>query len=111
MELRGCHHVRAFAALISREFRTHHNVGYYAKQLGLTPNYLNALCQRHCQQTASAILHAQITEAKRQLCHSRVPVAVVAQTLGFADASYFARYFKKHVLLTPLAFRLTNVQY
>ena len=109
-ELQGqSHHVQAFVALVNREFRAHRTLGYYARELKLTPNHLNALCRRHLQQTASALVHARVIgEAKRQLGQSGAPVGAVARTLGFADASYFGRYFKKHVLLTPLAFRQLN---
>ena len=46
-----------------------------------------------------------MAEAQRQLHHSADSVAQLARALGYDDASYFSRVFKKHVGLTPEAFR------
>ncbi|MCC3153200.1 helix-turn-helix domain-containing protein [Hymenobacter sp. BT770] len=98
--------VRAFAHLVDQQFRTLKTVSGYAAQLSLSPNHLNALCRRLLHQTASDVLHARIVaEAQRLLTQSVSSVAAIAAALGFADASYFCRYFKKYVRQTPLAFR------
>jgi len=36
---------------------------------------------------------------------SSLHVKEIAYQLGFEDASYFVKYFKKHALLSPSAFR------
>lgn len=46
-----------------------------------------------------------VTEAQRLLSHSPMGVAQVAYELGFDDASYFVRYFRKYIGTTPEAFR------
>lgn len=52
------------------------------------------------------MLHARIVaEAQKLLTHTDHSVAAIAAALGFDDASYFCRYFKKYVRQTPLAFR------
>jgi AraC family transcriptional activator of pobA len=81
-------------------------VGFYAGRLALTANHLNALCRRVLNKTASALIHERVVaEAQRRLVHSAQPVAEVADALGFDDASYFTRYFKKYVGQTPEDFR------
>ena len=98
--------VRTFSQLLDAHFRTEKTVGYYASQLAVTANHLNALCRRVVNQTASALIHERvITEAQRRLAHSADTVAQVADYLGFDDPSYFTRYFKKYVGQTPEAFR------
>ena len=47
----------------------------------------------------------RVLEAKRLLAHSDAPVAEIAARLAFADASYFGRFFRRHVAQSPGAFR------
>jgi AraC family transcriptional activator of pobA len=98
--------VRAFSQLLDAHFRTEKTVRFYADQLALTANHLNALCRRVVNQTASDLIHERvITEAQRLLAHSALSVGQIADQLGFDDASYFTRYFKKYVGQTPEPFR------
>lgn len=46
-----------------------------------------------------------ILEAKRLLMNSRLDIAEIGFGLGFTDNSYFGRYFKKAVGITPKSFR------
>lgn len=102
----GLQQVRAFSQLLDAHFRTKKTVRFYADQLAVTANHLNALCRRLLNQTASDLIHERvITEAQRRLAHSADTVGQVADDLGFEDASYFTRYFKKYVGHTPEAFR------
>jgi AraC-like DNA-binding protein len=39
------------------------------------------------------------------LLHTELPVAEIADRLGFSDASYFVRFFKRLAGTTPRAFR------
>jgi AraC family transcriptional activator of pobA len=98
--------VRAFSHLLDAHFRTEKTVRFYADQLALTANHLNALCRRIVNQTASDLIHERvITEAQRLLAHSALSVGQIADQLGFEDASYFTRYFRKYVGQTPEPFR------
>ena len=102
----GQQHVREFGRLLNEHFRHEKTVGYYAERLSLTANHLNAICRRLLNKTASDLIHERVvTEAQRQLKHSAQSVAQVADALGFEDASYFTRYFKKYVGQTPETFR------
>lgn len=98
--------IRQFGTLLNQYFRTHRSVRAYAGLLHVSANHLNALCRRVLNKTASALIHARvITEAQRLLSHSALGVAQVAYELGFEDASYFGRYFRKYTGRTPEAFR------
>jgi AraC-like DNA-binding protein len=44
-------------------------------------------------------------ESKRLLTFSGLAVAQIAEQLGFEDAAYFARYFRKAVGMSPTDFR------
>ncbi|KAA9338195.1 helix-turn-helix domain-containing protein [Hymenobacter busanensis] len=102
----GVQQVREFGALLNQHYRTLRTVQEYAKLLHLTPNHLNAVCRRVLNKTASALIHERVvTEAQRLLTHSAGSVAEVGYALGFEDASYFTRYFRKYTGRTPEAFR------
>lgn len=98
--------IRQFGALLNQHYRSRRSVRDYAELLHLTANHLNALCRRVLNKTASDLIHERVvTEAQRLLSHSALGVALVAYELGFEDASYFVRYFRKYTGTTPEAFR------
>jgi AraC-like DNA-binding protein len=98
--------IRRFGALLNQHYRQKRTVSEYADLLHLTANYLNALCQRVLGQKASDLIHARVVlEAQRLLMHSELSVAQVADMLGFDEPSYFGRYFRKYVGISPDAFR------
>jgi AraC family transcriptional activator of pobA len=102
----GRQQVREFSGLLNQHFRTHKTVAFYAEQLNVTPNHLTAICQRVVGHPARDLILARVmAEAQRQLHHSADAIAQLAQALGYDDASYFSRAFKKHVGMTPEAFR------
>ena len=99
-------HIRQFGALLNQHYRTRRRVRDYAALLHVSANHLNAVCRRGLNQTASELIHARVvTEAQRLLSYSTLGVAQVAYELGFEDASYFGRYFRKYTGTTPEAFR------
>lgn len=53
-----------------------------------------------------AYVHAvRIEEAKQMLEATRLPVEAIAEELGYEDASFFSRLFKREVKLTPSRYR------
>jgi AraC family transcriptional activator of pobA len=99
--------VARFQALIDEHFRRRHRVADYARLLALTPGHLSRLTKAATGQTASALIEARLVlEAKRLLAHSDAPAAEIAAHLGFPDASYFGRFFRRHVTQSPGAFRV-----
>lgn len=53
-----------------------------------------------------AYIHTvRIEEAKQMLEASRLPVEAIAEELGYEDASFFSRLFKREVKLTPARYR------
>jgi AraC-like DNA-binding protein len=98
--------VERFAAAVERDFAAEHRVAAYAGRVGLTPGHLNVLCRRHLGRSASRVIRDRLLlEAKRRLLHGDRPVFVVASELGFADAAYFGRFFRRETGETPRAFR------
>lgn len=102
----GRQQVSEFSRLLNQHFRQHKTVAFYADKLNVSPNHLTAICRRVVGHPARDLIVARVmAEAQRQLRHSADSVAQVAAALGYDDASYFGRAFKKHVGLTPEVFR------
>jgi len=78
----------------------------YAELLYITPNHLNALCNDILGIPAGEVIRNRvILEAKRMLVNQDMTVQQIANHLNFADNSYFTKFFKKEVDMTPEEFR------
>lgn len=86
------------------------SVAYYAEKLNTTPQNLNAYCRKAYNRSASELISEHIiSEAKRLLIYTDSNVTQIAYNLKFNDTSHFVKYFKRHVGLTPQAFRNDNI--
>ncbi|MBW4534107.1 MAG: AraC family transcriptional regulator [Pleurocapsa minor HA4230-MV1] len=52
------------------------------------------------------VIHCRIARAKQLLKHQQLTIAEIATQVGFADQSHLTHHFKRHVGVTPKAFRL-----
>jgi AraC-like DNA-binding protein len=81
-------------------------VQFYAQQLHVTPNYLNIVCKKEAGLSAGECIRRRLLlEAKRLLAMTQKDVKEISYDLGFQDAAYFSRFFKKHTGYTPRTFR------
>ena len=95
-----------FMALLTENFRTEHQIGFYANKLCLTPKYLSLLIKQTSNRSVSEwIDYCIITEAKSLLRYSDLSIQQISYTLHFPTPSFFGTYFKRHVGVTPGDFR------
>lgn len=95
-----------FMELLETQIHQKKQVSEYAAMLYLSPYQLNAITRDVAGKTASALIHEQvILEARRCLLATTHPVKDIAYSLGYDDAAYFIRFFRKHTGHTPEAFR------
>ena len=98
--------LRNFRKLIDRNFLKLKLPGEYAELLYISPNHLNALCKEHLGMQAGELVRERVLlEAKRLLVNMDVSISEIAYKLNFNDNSYFTKFFKKEVGMTPDAFR------
>jgi AraC-like DNA-binding protein len=98
--------LRNFQSLIDKHFLTLKLPKQYADLLYITPNHLNALCHDLLGKTAGDLIRERVLlEAKRLLTNADMTVSEIAYDLNFQDNSYFNRFFKKNVGVTPDEFR------
>lgn len=78
----------------------------FAGQLGTSVNHLNRAVRAATGRTTSAHLAERIAhEARRLLRYSDWPLVLIADSLGFASATYFNSFFRQHTGLTPNGYR------
>ena len=81
----------------------------YAAMLYITPHRLNALCNDLLGMSAGELIRNRILlEAKRLLVNVDMSITEIAYELNFSDNSYFSKFFKKYVAVTPEEFRKTH---
>ncbi len=95
-----------FQELIEGNFLTLKTPKQYAEKMNVTPNYLNTLCKKKSGKSAGELIRQRVLlEAKRLLAHTKLTVSEISFKLGFEDNSYFGRFFKKYIGVTPETFR------
>jgi AraC-like DNA-binding protein len=98
--------LKGFQELIGEHYANLHEVAAYADKLNLTPGYLNDVVKQQSGKTAITHIHNRLTvEAKRRLLHTELSVKQIADELGFEDAAYFNRFFKRINDVTPITYR------
>jgi AraC-like DNA-binding protein len=95
-----------YKKLVNEKYKEIATIGEFARRLNISPNYLNIVIKETTGQTALDLLHKRvILEAKRLLINKRLDVVQIAFELGFKDASYFSRFFKRATGQSPTEFR------
>lgn len=98
-----------FLELLNIHHRTERSVSFYAYKLHLTPKYLSTIIKNISGRTAAAWIEDYvILEAKTLLKFSDMSIQEIAYSLNFTTQSFFGRYFKQHVHLSPKAYRNNN---
>ena len=103
---------QSFIFSLSQNFRTHHSVSFYAAEQCLTPRYFSTIVREKSGRNALQwIMMFIIAEAKKLLDRVGLPEDPdIAETLGFSNQSFFGRYFKQYVGLSPMAFRSSGTK-
>ncbi len=98
--------LRRFKQLLNERFREITSIYEYAYLLSISPNYLNIVVKETTGKTANTLMHERVfLEAKRLLIQKNADITQIAYDLGFKDASYFARFFRKASGQSPTEFR------
>jgi AraC-like DNA-binding protein len=97
---------RRFQQLVEQRFAQWHQVAEYAGQLGYTEKSLARAVTASTGATVKAFIAARIAlEAKRLLVHTDLPIASIADKLGFDEPTNFGKFFKREADCTPVEFR------
>lgn len=95
-----------FAELVREHVRDHWRVADYARVMDLSPTHLARICRATTGTSARGFIEgALFQEACRLIAYTTQDIASIGYDLGFDDASYFSRAFRRHVGMTPSAYR------
>ncbi len=98
--------VRKFRSLVAQHFREEKQVRFYADKMNITPKYLSEFLLSETGKSAKSIINDVLfMEAKSLLKQTTMTAQEISLQLGFPDASYFSKAFKKEVGTTPLTYR------
>ena len=101
--------VRTVKQLISKNFANTISLDDLTKEVNLSPPYLSELFKNETGETISNyIQRTRIEMAQHLLLTTMMNVTEVADAVGYADAKYFSRVFRKHLGIRPSDFRYLN---
>ena len=95
-----------FIKLVQENFREHRNVGFYADRLCLTPKYLSTVIKDNSGVSAGEWIDNYVAmEAKTLLKSTDMTVKQIIDELNFPSQSFFGRYFKRIVGVSPIEYK------
>jgi len=98
--------LRKFKDAIELYYKNKHTPSEYADLLNVTPKLLGKLTKNYFNKTTTELIQERIIiEAKRELYLTQKTIKEIANELGFEDAYYFSRLFKKYAQISPQFYR------
>lgn len=97
---------RNFRRLLVENYRTAHDIEFYADRLCISTTYLSRVVKKTTGRTVRFhIAYFLCAEAQRLLDSTDLDIKEVALMTGFSDQSVFGKFFKKHTGMTPSKFK------
>lgn len=98
--------VKNFLVLLESNYYKNLKIQDYAEKLNVSPNHLTYVVKQITGKTSNELLMEKcILEIKRLLLYSELGISEIAVKMNFIDQSYFTKFFKKQVGLSPLVYR------
>lgn len=102
-----------FAQKVDAWLRLHYgedlSLEQVAQGVGMSPFYFSRLFRTTYNQTFLEYLtDYRITSASRLLSTSDISIRDIAALVGYSDANYFSKVFKRHFGVTPREYRLSG---
>lgn len=95
-----------FRELLEANYANERTVAFYASQLGVHPNHLNAVVKKVTGETAKELIQNRLLMEIKLLLHStNLSIKEISGQMGFNDANYFSTFFNKYERMTPLKYR------
>jgi AraC-like DNA-binding protein len=94
--------VSGFLKCVQENYREHRELGFYADQLGLSLKYMShVIYEKTGRHPSKWIKDYVILEAKTMLRSGRYSIQQIAEELHFPNQSFFGKYFKETVGVSP----------
>lgn len=98
-----------FQSLLERRYQGHWTVARYARALGMTSARLTRLSLALAGCSAFEHIQRKLqAESQRRLIYTALSIKSIAGDLGFTDAAYFCRFFRRRCHVSPHRFTLRH---
>jgi AraC-like DNA-binding protein len=98
--------VQQFLIALYQNFRIQHSVGYYAQLQYLSPSYFSTVIKNKTGKSALQwIIEFIIRDAKQMLQFTDTSIKEIAIRLNFPSQTFFGKYFKQYVGISPKEYR------
>jgi AraC-like DNA-binding protein len=97
---------KRFLELVKENFRTERQLKFYADHLFITPRYLSRIV-KDCTGSSAAdwIERYVVLEARALLKSTNMTIQQVSDELNFPSQTFFGKYFKRRVGMSPKQYR------
>lgn len=97
---------KEFLTLVKANFREERQLKFYADKMCITPRYLSRVV-KECTQFSAAdwIERFVVLEARALLKSTNMTVQQISDELNFPSQTFFGKYFKRRVGLSPKEYR------
>lgn len=100
---------RNFTFSLSKNFREHRDVEFYAEEACLTPRHFSTIIKKKSGKLPTQwIAERTIIIIKFLLENSDMAIQEICNELNFPNQSFFSRYFRKHTGMTPKEYRMKH---
>jgi two-component system response regulator YesN len=98
--------IRKAKKYIREHFDEKISLSYLGVQTGFNPAYLSTLFRKETGKTYMDYLtQVRVEVAKQLLQQTEIDILDISEKVGYTDAKYFAKVFKKAIRLTPIQYR------
>jgi len=95
-----------FIQLVQEYCMKEREVRFYSDRLNITPKYLNYICKVNTRITASEWIQRYVKERITILLQNKnLNISEIADEMDFSSRSFFTRYVKKMLGVTPKEYR------
>ena len=108
----GSRHTRSesifadFIKLVEQNYRVHRSVAWYGRQMSITPKYLSECVKSVSRRRPNEwIDNYVVMDIRVQLRTTAMSIKEIACRMNFPNQSFFGKYFKDHVGMSPMAYR------
>uniref|UniRef100_UPI002596509A helix-turn-helix domain-containing protein n=1 Tax=Phocaeicola sartorii TaxID=671267 RepID=UPI002596509A len=97
---------REFVQLLIENYTTERRARFYAQRLGISLQHLSTTIKQVTgKNVLDIIAHVVIIDIKAKLKSTDMTIQEIAYSLNFPSASFFGKYFKRHMGMSPQEYR------
>ncbi|SDM76939.1 AraC-type DNA-binding protein, partial [Catalinimonas alkaloidigena] len=95
-----------FLQLVQEHCMEHREVEFYSEKLCITAKYLTEICKKNSGKTAMEWIRNYTTQRLLLLLNNKhLTLTEIADTLHFSSASFFSRYVRRELGMSPTEYR------